>query len=141
MTHATVTIAGNLTADPVLRFTQSGLPVCSFNVAHNERRLNLQTNEWEDIGETLFLRVNAWRAQGENIAASLRKGNAVLVIGRLISRPWEDSDGNKRDSLELDADIVSLDLRRQRAQEVQRIAQGNGPEPVQPAAPAASHAA
>lgn len=121
MTGAEVTISGNITADPDLRHTQNGVPVASFNVAHTPRRLNRQTNEWEDAGETLFLRVNVWREQGENVAASLHKGDAVVVIGRLVSRPWETKDGEKRTSVECEADIVSADLRRARIQGVQRI--------------------
>lgn len=128
MTDASVTISGNLTADPELRFTQSGIPVAGFNVAHTPRRLNKTTNEWED-GETLFLRVNVWRDQAENVANSLRKGAAVLIFGRLVSRPWETKDGEKRASVECDAEIVSVDLRRQRVQDVQRQRRVDAPEP------------
>lgn len=118
---ALVTIDGNITADPELRYTQAGVPVATFNIAHTPRRLNRQTNEWEDAGETLFLRVNVWREQAENVAATLRKGNAAQVIGKLVSRPWTDKDNTKHNSIEVEADIVSLDLRRQRADAVKRI--------------------
>lgn len=128
MAGASVTIAGNITADPELRFTQSGLPVATLTVAHTERRLNRQTNEWEDYGDPLFLRVNVWRDQGQNVAASLHKGDAVLVIGRLVSRSYEDREGNKRTSVECEADIVSVDLRRQRIDRAQR--QRNEPAPT-----------
>lgn len=130
MADASVTLAGNITADPELRFTQNGVPVASFNVAHTPRRLNRDTNEWEDAGDTLFLRVNVWRDQAQNIAASLRKGAAVLVIGRLVSRSWTNAEGETRSSVECEADIVSVDLRRQRAQDVQRIKSGAAPEPA-----------
>lgn len=121
MTGAEITIAGNITADPELRFTQNGIPVAGFNVAHTERRLNRQTNEWEDFGETLFLRVNVWREQGENVAHSLHKGDAVLVVGRLVSRTWQDKEGNDRVTVECDAEIVSVDLRRARIDRAMRI--------------------
>ncbi|MDF2712730.1 MAG: single-stranded DNA-binding protein [Nonomuraea muscovyensis] len=128
MTGALVTIDGNITADPELRYTQAGVPVATFNVAHTPRRLNKQTQEWEDAGDTLFLRVNVWREQGENVSASLKKGNAVQVIGRLVARNWE-KDGQPRTSIECDADIVSLDLRRQRIDSVQRIRRDDAPAP------------
>ncbi|MDF2508042.1 MAG: single-strand binding protein [Microbacterium sp.] len=121
MTGAVVTIDGNITADPELRFTQNGIPVASFNVAHTARRLNRQTNEWEDYGDPLFLRVNVWREQGQNVADTLRKGQAVLVVGRLVARNYETREGEKRSTIECDADIVSVDLRRQRAQSVSRV--------------------
>ena len=120
---ALLTLDGNITADPELRYTQAGVPVSTFNVATTPRRLNRDTQQWEDAGATLFLRVNVWREQAEHVAATLRKGNAVQVIGRLVSRPWQDKDGNDRVSTEVEADIVSLDLRRQRvdAANVQRV--------------------
>lgn len=127
MTGAEVTVSGNITADPELRYTQNGIPVAQFNVAHTPRRLNRQTNEWEDAGDTLFLRVNVWRDQGENIAASLHKGDAVVVIGRLVSREWETREGEKRTSVECEADIVSIDLRRARVERVQRIRRDDTP--------------
>ncbi|MDO8341536.1 MAG: single-stranded DNA-binding protein, partial [Candidatus Woesebacteria bacterium] len=129
---ATVTIAGNITADPELRFTQNGIPVASFNVAHTERRLNRATNEWEDFGDTLFLRVNVWRDHGENVAASLHKGDAVICIGRLVSRSWETDAGEKRNSVELEAEIVSVDLRRARIDRAQRQRKLDGPVPDEP---------
>lgn len=121
MLGAEVTIAGNITADPELRYTQDGRPVAGMTVAQTGRRLNPTSGEWEDFGETLFLRVNVWREQGENVAATLKKGDAVLVIGRLVARSWETKDGEKRTSIECEADIVSADLRRQRAQSLARV--------------------
>src|SRR4051812_25061688 len=96
MSGAEITISGNITADPELRYTQNGIPVAGLTVAHTPRRLNQQTKEWEDAGETLFLRVSCWRDLGENVANSLRKGNAVVVVGRLISRSYETREGEKR---------------------------------------------
>jgi single-strand DNA-binding protein len=137
MTGAEVTISGNITSDPELRFTQNGVPVAGFNVAHTPRRLNRATGEWEDYGETLFLRVNVWREQGENIAASLHKGDAVLVIGRLVSRSYETKEGEKRTSVECDADIVSVDLRRARIDRAMRVRRGlEAPEQSWAPAPA-----
>lgn len=127
MNGATLTIAGNLTADPELLYTQNGIPVCSFNVADTPRRLNRDTNEWQDAGATLFQRVNVWRDQAENVAASLHKGDAVVVIGSLVARPWTDKDGNERTSVELEARIVSVDLRRQRIERVARVRAGAEP--------------
>lgn len=124
MTGASITVSGNITADPELRYTQNGIPVASLTVAHTPRRLNRQTNQWEDAGETLFLRVSVWREQGENIAQSLHKGDAVLIIGSLVSRSYKTREGEDRTSVECDADIVSIDLRRQRAQQVARVKSG-----------------
>lgn len=130
MAGALVTISGNITADPELRFTQNGIAVAGLTVAHTERRLNRQTNEWEDFGEPLFLRVNVWRDQGQNVAASLRKGDAVLVIGRLVSRSYQTRDGEDRTSTECEADIVSVDLRRARVERVQRVRRDAAPTPA-----------
>ena len=82
-----LTIVGNLTADPELRFIPSGAAVANFTVASTPRTFDKQTNEWKD-GETLFMRCNAWRDLGENIAESLRKGMRVVVTGRLQQRSW-----------------------------------------------------
>ena len=121
MSDALVTISGNLTADPELRYTQNGVPVAGFTVAHTPRRLDRETNEWHDAGETLFLRVTVWREQAEYVAGALHKGDAALVIGRLEARAWKTKEGEDRVSIECTADIVSVDLRRQRVQGVQRI--------------------
>jgi len=121
MSDALVTISGNITADPELRFTQNGHPVASFSVAHTPRRFDRTANEWIDAGETLFLRVNVWREQARNLVASLHKGDAVLVIGSLIARTWQTKDGDDRVSIECTADIVSVDLRRARIEGLQRV--------------------
>jgi single-strand DNA-binding protein len=131
MTGATVTTTGNLTADPELRYTREGVPVASFTVAITERRFNRQTNEWEDFGDTLFLRCSAWRELGENIAASLTKGTAVMMIGTLVSRSYETNEGEKRTVTECRAEVVAVDLRRQTVASVMRIRKGGAPqEPV-----------
>ena len=121
MSEALVTISGNLTADPELRYTQSGVAVAGFTVAHTPRRLNRESNTWEDAGDTLFLRVTVWRDQAEYVAGALHKGDAALVIGRLEARSWKTKDGDGRVSIECTADIVSVDLRRQRIEGVQRV--------------------
>lgn len=139
MAGATVTIAGNLTSAPELRYTQNGTPVASFTVAHTRRRLNRETNTWEDAGETLFLRCSAWMQLGENAAASLSKGDAVVVEGQLEQRSYETGEGEKRTVIECRVDVVAVDLRRQTVATVMRIVKGGGmPEPSDSWDPAAS---
>ena len=112
---------GRLTADPELRFTPSGAAVCDFTVAGNDRRRNKQTNEWED-GPATFLRCSAWNDMAENIAESLRKGDEVLVTGRIAQREWE-KDGIKRTTHEVSVDTIgpSLRWRGARLAERQRV--------------------
>ncbi|GAB2696809.1 single-stranded DNA-binding protein [Kitasatospora kifunensis] len=105
-----ITVCGNAVEDAQLRFTPSGAAVANFRIASTPRTFNKQTNAWED-GETLFLRVNAWREMAENIAASVAKGTALIVQGRLRMREYE-KDGQKRQSLEIEADDVAVSLRR-----------------------------
>jgi single-strand DNA-binding protein len=111
MELSNVTIAGNLTADPELRYTSNGRPVVDFTIAASSRRLNKQTNQWED-GDTTFLRASAWRDFAENIAGSLRKGDRVIATGRLKQRNYQDREGNNRTSLELDVDELGASLKR-----------------------------
>jgi single-strand DNA-binding protein len=96
---------GNLTADPELRFTPSGAGVANFTVASTPRTFDRQTQEWQD-GDALFLRCSVWRAQAENVAEGLRKGDRVVVTGRLKQRSYE-KDGQKRTVIELEADEVA----------------------------------
>ncbi|AOT24342.1 ssDNA binding domain protein [Propionibacterium phage B3] len=103
-----ITIIGNLTADPTLRFTPSGKAVASFQVAVNKRRKD-QTGQWVDDGADWFS-VQAWGTLAENVAESLTKGIRVIVTGRLESREWEDREGNKRTSWEITAQAVGADL-------------------------------
>ncbi|WP_439675983.1 single-stranded DNA-binding protein [Embleya sp. MST-111070] len=105
-----LTIEGNLTADPELRFAASGAAVASFTVASTPRTFDRQANEWRD-GEPLFMRVSAWRQLGENVAECLNKGNAVIVTGRLKQRTYETSAGEKRTVIELEADNVGPSLK------------------------------
>jgi len=111
--ETTITVVGNLTADPELRFTASGHAVASFTVASTPRTFDRQSNEWKD-GETLFLRCSVWRQYAENVAESLTKGTRVIVIGRLRQRSYE-KDGQTRTSYELDVDDIGPALRTAKA--------------------------
>jgi single-strand DNA-binding protein len=93
--ETTVTVVGNLTADPELRFTQQGAAVTNFTVASTPRFFDKGSNEWRD-GEALFLRCSVWREQAENVAEHLHKGTRVIVSGQLQQQSWEDKEGNKR---------------------------------------------
>jgi single-strand DNA-binding protein len=118
-----ITVVGNLTADPELRFTPSGAAVANFTVASTPRTKNNQTGEWED-GEALFLRCNAWRQMAENVAESLFRGSRVMVQGRLKQRSYE-KDGQKRSVIELEVDEVGPSLKWASAK-VNRVERGGG---------------
>ena len=105
-----ITVVGNLTDDPELRFTPSGAAVANFTVASTPRTLNKQTNEWED-GEAMFLRCSVWRQSAENVAESLQKGARVIVNGRMKARTWETREGEKRTSFEIDVDEIGPSLK------------------------------
>lgn len=105
-----LTIIGNLTADPELRFTQSGVAVASFTIASTPRTFDRQANEWKD-GEALFLRCSIWRDAAENVAESLEKGARVIAQGNLKQRSFTDREGNQRTSIELDVDEVGPSLK------------------------------
>ncbi|MCT1653313.1 single-stranded DNA-binding protein [Brachybacterium muris] len=105
-----ITVIGNLTADPELRFTQSGIAVASFTVASTPRTFDRQANEWKD-GEALFLRCSIWRDAAENVAESLEKGTRVIVQGRLKQRSYQDREGNQRTSIELDVEEIGPSLK------------------------------
>ena len=119
-----ITIVGNLTADPELRFTPNGAAVANFTVASTPRTFDRQNNEWKD-GETLFLRCSIWREAAENVAESLTKGMRVVAQGRLKSRSYEDREGNKRTSWEMDVDEVGPSMRYATAK-VTRTQRGGG---------------
>ena len=106
----TITVIGNLTADPELRFTQSGVAVANFTIASTPRTFDKQRNEWVD-GEALFLRSTIWRDAAENVAESLEKGSRVVAQGRLVQRAFTDREGNNRTSIELDVDEIGPSLR------------------------------
>ena len=109
-----LTIVGNLTGDPELRYVSSGTPVASFTVASTPRSLNRQTNQWED-GEAMFVRCSVWREYAENVAESLSKGMRVIVTGRMTVRSYE-YNGQQRTSIEMQVDEVGPSLRYARAQ-------------------------
>jgi single-strand DNA-binding protein len=111
MTGETViTVVGNLTADPELRFTASGAAVANFTIASTPRTFNRNSGEWED-GRPLFLRCGLWRQPAENVAESLTKGSRVIVTGRLRQRSFETKEGEKRTVVELEVDEVGPSLR------------------------------
>jgi single-strand DNA-binding protein len=105
-----ITVIGNLTADPELRFTPSGAAVANFTVASTPRTLDRQTNEWKD-GEALFLRCSIWREAAENVAESLTRGSRVIVSGRLKQRSYETREGEKRTVVELEVDEIGPSLK------------------------------
>lgn len=118
-----ITVVGNLTADPELRYTQNGLPVVNFTVASTPRNFDRQSNEWKD-GDALFLRCSAWREFAEHIAGSLTKGMRVIATGRLKQRSYQDREGNNRTAIELEVDEIGPSLRYATAQ-VTRAASGD----------------
>jgi single-strand DNA-binding protein len=103
-----VSIIGNLTRDPDLRFTSQGLAVCNFSIASNRRWQNKTTNEWEEA--TSYYDVTVWGIQGQNVAESMQKGDRAVIVGRLEQRTWEDQDGNKRSKFEVVADVVGATM-------------------------------
>lgn len=110
-----VTVVGNLTAAPELRFTQAGHAVAGFTIASTPRVFDKARGEYVD-GDTLFLRASAWRDLGEHVAASLTKGMQVIAVGKLKQRSYETKDGEKRTSIELDVDEIGPSLRFATAQ-------------------------
>ncbi|GIJ00605.1 single-strand binding protein [Sediminihabitans luteus] len=120
-----ITVVGNLTADPELRFTPSGAAVASFTVASTPRQFDRQTNEWKD-GETLFMRCSIWRDAAENVAESLTKGTAVIVQGRLVQRSYETREGEKRTVVEMQVDEIGPSLRRATAKVTRAQRSGGG---------------
>lgn len=116
-----ITVIGNLTADPELRFTPSGNAVANFTVASTPRTYDKNKNEWVD-GDALFLRCNIWREAAENVAESLVKGMRVIVVGRLKQRSYETKDGEKRTVIELEVDEIGPSLKFATA----KVTRGNG---------------
>jgi len=106
----TITVVGNLTADPELRYTQGGAPVANFTIAATDRVKDKNTGEWKD-GDPLFLRCSLWREAAENVAESLTKGTRVIAQGRLVQRDYETREGEKRTVYELQVDEIGPSLR------------------------------
>ncbi|RCS81832.1 single-stranded DNA-binding protein [Brachybacterium alimentarium] len=122
-----ITVVGNLTADPELRFTQAGIAVANFTIASTPRRFDKQRNEYVDE-EALFLRSTIWRDAAENVAESLEKGSRVVAQGNLVQRAFTDRDGNNRTSYELNVVEIGPSLKYATAKpnKVQRNQQGGG---------------
>lgn len=122
-----ITVIGNLTADPELRFTQSGVAVANFTIASTPRHFDKQANEWKD-DEALFMRSTIWRDAAENVAESLEKGSRVIAQGNLVQRAFTDRDGNNRTSYELNVVEIGPSLKYATAKpnKVQRGQQGGG---------------
>jgi single-strand DNA-binding protein len=119
-----VTIVGNLTNDPELRFTPSGAAVASFTIASNSRYLDKTTNEWKD-GEPVYMRCSVWRQYAENVAESLTRGTRVIATGRLKQRSYETREGEKRTVVEMEVDDVGPALRTATAK-VTKVARAGG---------------
>jgi len=120
-----ITVVGNLTADPELRYTQSGLAVANFTIASTPRTFDRAANEWKD-GEALFLRASVWREFAEHVASTLTKGSRVIAQGRLKQRSYETKEGEKRTSIELDIDEIGPSLRYATAQITRTSSGGAG---------------
>jgi single-strand DNA-binding protein len=120
-----ITVVGNLTGDPELRFTPSGAAVANFTVASTPRTFDRQSNEWKD-GDTLFLRCSVWREAAESVAESLTKGTRVIVQGRLVQRSYETREGEKRTVYEMQVDEVGPSLRYATAKVTRAQRSGGG---------------
>ena len=122
--ETSITVVGNLVADPELRFTPAGAAVANFRIASTPRRFNRQTSQWED-GEAMYLTCNMWRQAAENVAESLSKGMRVIVQGRLRQRSYESREGERRSIFEVEVDEVGPSLSFATAQ-VTRASRGGG---------------
>lgn len=120
-----ITVIGNLTADPELRFTPSGAAVANFTVANTPRTFDRQTNEWKDL-DTLFMRCSIWREAAENVAESLTKGMRVIASGRLVQRSYDTREGEKRTVVELQVEEIGPSLKNATAK-VTRAQRTGGP--------------
>jgi single-strand DNA-binding protein len=123
--ETTITLVGNLTADPELRFTPSGAAVANFTVASTPRTFDRNTNEWRD-GDAMFLNCAVWRQAAENVAESLQKGMRVIVQGRLKSRSYETREGEKRTVFEVDVDEIGPALKYATAKVTRTTGGGGG---------------
>jgi single-strand DNA-binding protein len=141
-----VTLTGNLTDDPELRFTPNGVAVANFRLAVDQRVWD--TDGWKD-GESSYFRVNVWRDQAEYVSRSLHKGARCVVVGRLKSRSWETPEGQRRSAVEVDAEEVGMSMRfspvaakdaEPAAEPAAKPAPEPAPEPARPPAPAPARA-
>jgi single-strand DNA-binding protein len=127
--ETTITLVGNLTADPELRFTPSGAAVANFTVASTPRMFDRNSGEWRD-GEAMFLNCAVWRQAAENVAESLQKGMRVIVQGRLKSRTFETREGERRTVFEIDVDEIGPALRYATARVTRTTGGGGGGRPA-----------
>ena len=121
-----ITVIGNLTSDPELRWTPSGAAVANFTIASTPRTLDRQTQEWKD-GEALFLRCSVWRQAAEHVAESLTRGSRVMAQGRLKQRSYETKEGENRTVIELEVDEIGPSLRYATATVARASRSGDGP--------------
>lgn len=134
-----ITVVGNLTADPELRYTQNGLPVANFTIASTPRTFDRQANEWKD-GDALFLRASVWREVAEHVAGSLTRGARVVAQGRLTQKSYQDKEGNNRTSIELEVDEIGPSLKYATAQVTRAQSGGDTSRQVSQSAPVAASA-
>jgi single-strand DNA-binding protein len=127
--ETTITVVGNITGDPELRFTPSGAAVANFTIASTPRKFDKASNEWKD-GETLFMRCSIWRDAAENVAESLVRGTRVIAQGRMVQRSYETKEGEKRTVVEMEVDEVGPSLRYATAK-VNRTQRTNGGQQTQ----------
>ncbi len=127
-----ITVVGNLTADPELRYTQNGLPLANFTIASTPRNFDRAATEWKD-GEALFLRASVWREFAEHVAGSLTQGRRVIAQGRLRQRSYQDREGNQRTAIELEVDEIGPSLRYATAQVTRAASGGAGGGQSRPA--------
>ncbi|MBI9114822.1 single-stranded DNA-binding protein [Sanguibacter suaedae] len=120
-----ITVIGNLTGDPELRFTPSGAAVANFTVASTPRTFDRQSNEWKD-GDTLFMRCSIWREAAENVAETLTKGTRVIASGRLVQRSYETREGEKRTVVELQVEEIGPSLKYASAKVTRAQRSGGG---------------
>lgn len=132
-----ITIAGNLTDDPELKYTPNGAAVVNFTVAWSPRYKDESTGEWKD-GDTSFFRCNAWRSLAENVAESLTRGTRVVVAGRLKQRSWETQEGERRSVFEIEVDEVGPSLKWATARVEKTSRSGSGGSWSDNKAPAAA---
>lgn len=123
-----ITVVGNLTSDPELRYTQNGLAVANFTIASTPRNFDRASNDWKD-GDALFLRASVWREFAEHVAGSLTKGSRVIATGRLKQRSYETKEGEKRTSIELEVDEIGPSLRYATAQVTRAASSRDGGAP------------
>jgi single-strand DNA-binding protein len=123
-----ITVVGNLTSDPELRYTQNGLAVANFTIASTPRNFDRASNDWKD-GDALFLRASVWREFAEHVAGTLTKGSRVIATGRLKQRSYETKEGEKRTSIELEVDEIGPSLRYATAQVTRAASSREGGAP------------